>query len=51
MIWRVRIWPVTLGFDRRKTTPDRSTLAAGCTNTKFDVFVLDAVLDLAGKCL
>ena len=35
--WRVRIWPVTqeltLGFDRLKTTPDRSALAAGCTTT------------------
>ena len=35
--WRVRFWPVTweltLGFDRLKTTPDRSALAAGCTTT------------------
>ena len=34
--WRVRIWPVTweltLAFERLKTTPDRSGLAAGCTN-------------------
>ena len=35
--WRVRFWPVTweltLGFDRLKTTPDRSSLGAGCTTT------------------
>ena len=35
--WRVRVWPVTwgltLGFDRLKTTPDRSALGAGCTTT------------------
>ena len=35
--WRVRIWPVTWGltsgFDRLKTTPDRSSLGAGCTTT------------------
>ena len=35
--WRVHFWPVTweltLGFDRLKTTPDRSSLAAGCTTT------------------
>ena len=35
--WRVHFWPVTweltLGFDRLKTTPDRSALEAGCTTT------------------
>ena len=35
--WRVHFWPVTweltLGFDRLKTTPDRSAQAAGCTTT------------------
>ena len=38
--WRVRVWPVTwgltLGFDRLKTTPDRSALGAGCTTTLND---------------
>ena len=35
--WRVHFWPVTweltLGFNRLKTTLDRSALAAGCTTT------------------
>ena len=39
--WRVRVWPVTwglkLGFDRQKTTPDRSALGAGCTTTLSEV--------------
>ena len=26
-------WKLTLVFDRLKTTPDRSSLAAGCTTT------------------
>ena len=26
-------WELMLGFDRLKTTPDRSSLAAGCTTT------------------
>ena len=35
--WRVHFlpvtWELTLGFDRLKTTPYRSALAAGCTTT------------------
>ena len=35
--WRIHFWPVTweltLGFDRLKTTLDRSALGAGCTTT------------------
>ena len=35
--WRVHCWPatweLTLGFDRLKTTPDRSALGVGCTTT------------------
>ena len=34
--WRVRMpvtWGLALGFNRMKTTPDRSALAAGCTST------------------
>ena len=35
--WKAYIWSITwkfmLGFDRLKTTPDRSSLAAGCTST------------------
>ena len=39
--WRVRVrpvtWGLTLGFDRLKTTPDRSALGAGCTTILRDV--------------
>ena len=31
--WKIHFWKLTLGFDRLKTTPDRSLLAAGCTTT------------------
>ena len=49
--WRVRVWPVTwgltLGFDRLKTTPDRSALGAGCTTT---LIVSVSVLSLFESC-
>ena len=48
--WRVHFWPVTweltLGFDRLKTTPDRSALAAGCTTTLTkDTYILASFLE------